>query len=113
MRVRVLLVFSALLAVLALGCGNNGIGDVCDLAQDCNVNNPPDNANTLCEPAPSCETLLCVGQGQGLGTGVVDPFCTAACNLENNKPCPEGFTCAIATEVGAFANKPFCLKNVE
>jgi hypothetical protein len=73
----------------------------------CGVNSPPDNANTVCEPATECETLLCVGQGRGLGTGLVDQFCTEDCDPGVEGMCSDGFVCASVN----LAGRTVCLKN--
>lgn len=104
--------FLAILAVFAApltGCGNEAVGTPCEVAQ-CNVQEPPDNANTVCEPATACETLLCIGQGQGFGTGAVDEYCSVDCDPEDNNACPEGFECAVVAEVGQNAGRTICLK---
>lgn len=103
-------VFGVLLVVLSLaGCGNDDIGQPCAV-DSCGVGAPPDNANTVCEPALDCATLVCVGQGQGLGTGNVDQYCTIDCDINDDKSCPEGFECAIVANVGGNANRTMCLK---
>jgi hypothetical protein len=97
-----------ILLALSLGaCGPGAdIGKRCDTSV-CGVNNPPDNANTICEPASGCDTLLCVAQGSGLGTGSVTMFCSAVCVEESD--CPEGFSCLEVAAIGENANKKMCL----
>jgi hypothetical protein len=97
----------ALLSLFSAGCGDLGVGDACEVAE-CDVQDPPDNANTVCEPAVQCRTLLCVGQGQGLGTGNIDQFCSVDCDVDDD--CPEGFACAVVAEVGSNAGRKLCLK---
>jgi hypothetical protein len=96
------------LVVAFVGCGNEDVGKACAVSE-CDVQNPPDNANTVCEPAVGCETLLCVGQGQGPGSGNVDQYCTIDCDIDGND-CPEGFVCELVAEVGGNPNRTTCLK---
>ena len=94
-----------LLAFSLVACDSKtDIGKRCD-ASACGVNAPPDNANTICEPTSECETLLCVAQGSGLGTGSVTQFCTAVCVEESD--CPEGFSCLEVAAIGE--NEKMCL----
>jgi hypothetical protein len=99
-----------LLSVVFVGCREEEVGKVCSVAE-CDVQNPPDNANTICEPAVGCETLICVGQGLGLGTGNIDQYCTDDCDV--NEDCPEGFVCEVVAEVGSNANTTLCLKPLQ
>jgi hypothetical protein len=99
-----------LLTLGLVGCGGEDVGKACAVAE-CDVQDPPDNANTVCEPAVGCETLVCVGQGQGLDTGNIDQYCTVDCSA--NEDCPEDFECAIVAEVGSNANRTMCLKPLQ
>lgn len=111
MRRLFLLAFS--FAVLA-GCQPNQVGAPCQLADpaNCGIEAPPDNANTLCEPDSQCDqTFICLGQGQGLNTGIVDQYCTANCEV--NDDCPDGFVCDVVAEVGPNANRKVCLRPLE
>ena len=100
-----------LLAFLLGACGPaRDIGNDCDVSV-CGVNDPPDNANVVCQPTSECEALLCVAQGRGLGTGLSAQYCTASC--EDERDCPEGFSCLAAVELGASANQKMCLLPAE
>jgi hypothetical protein len=95
------------LALTLTACGGPEVGVPCAVSE-CDVQNPPDNANTVCEPAVGCETLLCVGQGQGLDTGNIDEYCTVDCEV--NEDCPDGFECQVVATVGSNRDRTMCLK---
>jgi hypothetical protein len=99
-------IFLSLLALL-MACSPQLVGDPC-LLSVCDIDSPPDNANSLCEPTSECPALLCIGQGRGLGTGIVDSFCSVDCDTSDD--CPDGFVCASAATIGNNANRPVCLK---
>lgn len=109
MRFRIYGVLLLLTAAFS-GCVDPGIGKACTVAE-CDVQDPPDNANTVCEPAVGCDTLICVGQGQGLDTGNIDQYCTVDCAV--NEDCPDGFECAVVAEVGSNTNRTMCLKPLQ
>ncbi len=87
------------------------VGSPCSVSECPDADNPPDNANTVCEPAVQCQTtFLCLGEGQGPGTRNIDQFCTIDCDPDAKDACPDGFECQAVADVGQNAGRTLCVK---
>lgn len=105
----------ALLAAggLSTGCNPNSIGRLCV--------NPQMSAPTgpqIVSPALECPSRLCLiepttstteAQGGSRNTCTAECGSDGDCDAETKDYCQSGFVCAIATQVGSFCCKKFCI----
>jgi hypothetical protein len=117
---RALLSLLAAALLLATGCSDNPVGNVCYLGRDAGTTttNP---TTTVSSPALECQSHLCLQVP--LGDGVVlpdehrenNPLCTAECESDDDcdrvpeSPCVNGFTCAVPVTVGRYCCKKLCV----
>jgi hypothetical protein len=110
------------LAVVALcsfglastGCNPNSIGRPC-----INANQNMATGTQIASPALECPSRLCLIQATTTPTaqGNSRNTCTAGCesdgdcDAETTEYCQSGFRCAVATQVGRFCCKKFCVCN--
>jgi len=111
--VRALLV-GALLAfgLASTACNPNSIGRPC-----INANQNAATGTQIASPALECPSRLCLIQktDDATGQGGSRNTCTAGCEsdddcgAETKDYCQKGFRCAVATQVGRFCCKKFCV----
>lgn len=99
--------------VLSTGCNPNSIGRPC-----INPQNSAPSGPQVVSPALECPSRLCLIE-KSTGTSNVQGnsrnTCTAQCesnddcDAETTDYCSSGFVCAVATQVGSFCCKKFCV----
>jgi hypothetical protein len=103
---------SALCLILVpTGCNPNSIGRPC-----INANQNAATGVQIASPALECPSRLCLIQQTTDGTqGNSRNTCTASCesdgdcDAETKDYCQAGFRCAVATQVGRFCCRKFCV----
>jgi hypothetical protein len=103
---------------LAVGCGGEPVGRVCDLGTSA----PEMSEVVVASPSLDCVTRTCLRQPlqRELPPGSEFPegangLCTSECASDDEcervpeSPCVTGFTCAIAVSVGPFCCRKFCI----
>jgi len=94
------------------GCNPNSIGRPC-----INPNQNQASGTQISSPALECPSRLCLIQQttEDTGQGGSRNTCTASCesdgdcDAETKDYCQSGFRCAVATQVGRFCCKKFCV----
>lgn len=113
-----------LLVLGAAGCENKHVGRTCDLATDGGAT--VGMTATINSEALECPSRIClypVATAPIAGSSDTAPFCTADCSSDDDcsdaetgpkgsgtdHHCENGFTCAVATKVGPFCCRRFCI----
>jgi len=104
----------ALFTVASTGCNPNSIGRPC-----INANQNAATGTQIASPALECPSRLCLIQAttEDTGQGGSRNTCTASCesdddcDAETKEYCQSGFRCAVATQVGRFCCRKFCVCN--
>jgi len=100
------------IGLAATGCNPNSIGRPC-----INANANASLGVQIASPALECPSRLCLIQStsQDTGQGSSRNTCTASCesdddcDAETKDYCKSGFRCAVATKVGRFCCRKFCV----
>lgn len=99
--------------VVSTGCNPNSIGRPC-----INANQNAATGTQIASPALECPSRLCLIQSTSDATGQEGGSrntCTASCesdddcDAETKEYCQKGFRCAVATQVGRFCCRKFCV----
>jgi hypothetical protein len=115
MQARAAVLLGALLVAgfAPTGCNPNSIGRPC-----INANQNAAAGTQIASPALECPSRLCLIQSTAAATGQEGNSrntCTAECesdddcDAETKEYCQKGFRCAVATQVGRFCCKKFCV----
>jgi len=107
-----------LAAAFLSGCTDNPVGRICDLGSQM----PEMGEVVVASPSLDCVSRTClrVPLSKELEAGATYPegnngLCTAECSDDSDcdrvpeSPCVSGFTCGVATRVGPFCCKKFCI----
>lgn len=117
-----LLLLSAVVFFAALtgGCNPNSIGRPCVAPTGDGGAPIAINGTDVSSPALECPSRLCLIQQTSGGAGGADAgssrnTCTASCSsdsdceAETKELCPNGFRCAVATDVGNYCCRKLCV----
>jgi hypothetical protein len=114
----------ALLVVLTTaGCDNKHVGRLCDLNADAGAAMGTGTTATINPEALECPSRICILPPQQAAATDTQSLCTADCSSDDDcsdgetgpkgdtadHHCETGFVCAIATTVGDFCCRRFCL----
>src|SRR6185295_3647114 len=98
-------------AAVSTGCNPNSIGRPC-----INANQNAATGTQIASPALECPSRLClIQQATDSTQGTSRNTCTASCesdddcDAETKEYCQSGFRCAVATQVGRFCCRKFCV----
>jgi hypothetical protein len=115
-----------LVALGTAGCENKHIGRTCDLNADAGTTSGSGSTATINPEALECPSRICILPPSAGGATDTTSLCTADCSSDDdcsdaetgpkNPPasttdhhCENGFVCTIATTVGDFCCRKFCL----
>jgi hypothetical protein len=94
------------MSLLAAGCSDNPVGNVCFIGAD--AGDP--NQAIIASPALECTSRTCLRS-----PGAPEALCTAECSSDSDcdrvagSPCQTGFTCAVPVVVGPFCCRTMCI----
>src|SRR5450432_109992 len=110
----------ALLGLVTSGCEDKHSGRVCSLDTADAGTSATGTSATLNGQAVECPSRICLAPAADMTTNT-GPLCTATCSSDDDcsdgepttdqasKQCKKGFTCMVATTVGAFCCEHMCV----